>query len=995
MDFFIFFLVRYAIRDLVRRGIYKALDHQTRISIFVFVLLFLFSGGKVSADPTTQPLLQSSDITYVGRFGLPDGGSTPATYDYGGYGMAFYKKSDDTKTLYVSGHVYGPGYYGQVQVPADSQLKSASTGYSSLTKASVIQSIADAMEGHGNVENNGNGNFSMGIFPYNGKLIITAVNSYSFSNLGGHLVRDTLNVSGTGHVKPSSGLYSMTGGAPQRAIAGYMFLIPPEWRPLLGNMPAVTGECCLSIISTTSGGPALTAFDPDQVGTSNPIPGINLLYYPTPTHPVSCPTDGACQSQVFNLTSRVLGGGFVPNSRTVFFVEGHGTGPYCYGTAQECGNDTVMSDVKGPHAQPYRYQILAYDANDLVAVKSGVKQSYDPRPYNAAAPWVLHEFDGEDPRGSAAAFDPESGRLYIRVGTHTSPTVDVYQVAIPNGTPDTTPPTSPTSLAATSPSQSSISVTWNPATDNVAVTGYLIERCQGSGCSNFAQVGTPTSSPFLDSSLTPNTFYNYHVRATDAAGNLSGWSNVVGATTQAPDTTPPTTPGTLQTSVVSSSNINLTWTASTDTVGVTGYKVERCTGSGCTNFTEIGTPTTTNYSDTGLSATTTYRYQVRAVDGAGNNSGYSTIASATTPIAPPTPTFVNEYETVWNSSASPKTTPNFSVQTGDILVAYAVNESSSSTIATPPTGTLSGTWTLRQTVSATDYTYLRLWTLPVTANQSNVNVSFSNGSGNFGGSVLHFRNASSVGVTAQATGTTGNPTLTLNGISENSSIVMVNGDWSAKTGNRTYNTTQAGTFTETSAYADGSTYGVEAGYYANAGTSGNKTIGITAPTGMKWALAAVELTGNASRGSEACHTVNTTNFSQSAYAVYGAPFDPYQTSVNLMGATCTRADPHTVNATLGVSGDTTRIVYTRGYWYDAVGSAWRQYSGTCTGALNGDWCQGSVSATITDANLSTASVASPTYFVGMVCRMVNSQWRCGCRDTTCSSFYWQIQGAGF
>jgi hypothetical protein len=180
-------------------------------------------------------------------------------------------------------------------------------------------------------------------------------------------------------------------------------------------------------------------------------------------------------------------------------------------------------------------------------------------------------------------------------------------------------------------------------------------------------------------------------------------------------------------------------------------------------------------------------------------------------------------------ATSPKTTANFSVQSGDTLVAYAVNESSEATIATPPTGTLTGTWTLRQTLSASGFTALRLWTMNVASNQTNVNVTFTNSGGNFGGDVLHFRNASGIGVTAQANSTTGNPSLTLNGVEDNSTLVMVNGDWSAKTGARTYNTTQAGAFTETSAFADGSSYGVEAGYYANAGAAGNKTIGLTAP----------------------------------------------------------------------------------------------------------------------------------------------------------------------
>ena len=76
--------------------------------------------------------------------------------------------------------------------------------------------------------------------------------------------------------------------------------------------------------------------------------------------------------------------------------------------------------------------------------------------------------------------------------------------------------------------------------------------------------------------------------------------------------------------------INLSWTASTDNVGVTGYRVERCQGASCTSFVQIGTPTGTTFSNTGLAAGTTYRYRVRAIDAAGNLSAYSAIATATT-----------------------------------------------------------------------------------------------------------------------------------------------------------------------------------------------------------------------------------------------------------------------------------------------------------------------------------------------------------------------------
>lgn len=106
-----------------------------------------------------------------------------------------------------------------------------------------------------------------------------------------------------------------------------------------------------------------------------------------------------------------------------------------------------------------------------------------------------------------------------------------------------------------------------------------------------------------------------------------------------PDTTPPTDPASLAATPISDTRIDLAWTASTDNVAVTGYRIERCVGAGCGNFTEFTITPSNSYSNTtGLTGSTTYRYRVRAMDGAGNNSGYSNISSATTlppPIPPP------------------------------------------------------------------------------------------------------------------------------------------------------------------------------------------------------------------------------------------------------------------------------------------------------------------------------------------------------------------------
>jgi hypothetical protein len=100
----------------------------------------------------------------------------------------------------------------------------------------------------------------------------------------------------------------------------------------------------------------------------------------------------------------------------------------------------------------------------------------------------------------------------------------------------------------------------------------------------------------------------------------------------------PTAPGTLTATAVSSGEIDLAWSASTGTHGVTGYLVERCQGAGCSNFAQIATPTTTSYQDTTVSANNSYSYRIRAVDSLGNLGPYSNVATASTSltIAPST-----------------------------------------------------------------------------------------------------------------------------------------------------------------------------------------------------------------------------------------------------------------------------------------------------------------------------------------------------------------------
>ncbi len=96
------------------------------------------------------------------------------------------------------------------------------------------------------------------------------------------------------------------------------------------------------------------------------------------------------------------------------------------------------------------------------------------------------------------------------------------------------------------------------------------------------------------------------------------------------DTSAPSSPTGLTATAASTSQINLAWSASSDNVAVTGYRIYR-------NGAQIATTASTSFGNSGLSPSTTYTYTVRAYDAAGNLSGASNSASATTQSSAPAP----------------------------------------------------------------------------------------------------------------------------------------------------------------------------------------------------------------------------------------------------------------------------------------------------------------------------------------------------------------------
>ena len=221
---------------------------------------------------------------------------------------------------------------------------------------------------------------------------------------------------------------------------GYMTPIPTEWQSLLGAT-AMTGNAALSILSRTSNGPAAFGFNPSALnnaalgvgsgGATTPVTTIPYVYYPV-TKPLGQPEGPS--NGLFDGGTLLTGMTFVPGTSTVLFFGSIGQGNFGYGEASSFADTNRTS--KGYHNTGgiYNYQLLAYNANDFLAVKNGQMNPWDLRPY---ATWHMNfpiQSGGAPPGGMT--FDPATGRLYVEImGADTEaqysslPLIEVYQLS--------------------------------------------------------------------------------------------------------------------------------------------------------------------------------------------------------------------------------------------------------------------------------------------------------------------------------------------------------------------------------------------------------------------------------------------------------------------------------------------------------------------------------------------------------------------------------------
>ena len=365
------------------------------------------SSGAYSNTPITLeelPLLTPADLTYIGAFHVPNQDGDGNSLGYSGHALGYYPANH---SLFFGGHDWYQ-LLCEIGIPAEINLTQT---------AAILQDCTDVTEGH--LDSIDDGSIKLGgTLVYNGRLLVSAYSYYDAD--GSQSVSHFTSSLDLGSGGDLGGPYAVGDWA--GIVSGYMGLVPPEWQAALGG-PAFTGNCCLSIISRTSYGPALSIFDPDSVGSVQPAPAKSLLNYPS-SHPLAA---WDATSPLFNGSTQIRGAAFPPGSRSVLFFGRQGVGEFCYGGGEECGDPTSI--YQGTHAYPYVHQVWAYDALELQAVRDGLKEPWEVQPY---ALWRLEDMDST---GSAtlagATYDPASGRVYLTEAYGEQPVVHVYELTVP------------------------------------------------------------------------------------------------------------------------------------------------------------------------------------------------------------------------------------------------------------------------------------------------------------------------------------------------------------------------------------------------------------------------------------------------------------------------------------------------------------------------------------------------------------------------------------
>lgn len=363
------------------------------ILVLVKCLATSMPGIATSSD---LPLLHKNDLVYVGAFRVPRNDLNGATFEYGGYAPAY---NQSRNTLFLVGH-------RQHQLTAEISIPNitASNDLEDLATADFLQPFVDATAGMRRQVNPSNKQAHV----IGGQLVVgdqLLVNVYStYDTRGSQRASLFIRSTDLGADRGVTGPYSI--GSNVHLTSAYLARVPTDWQnDFQGTL--LTGNCCRSIVSFQSHGPAISVFDPPTDPDRSRIAAKNLLRYDS-TYPLG--PGMKSKNPIFNMTSEIEGIVFPGGTDSILFFGRHGLGDYCYGEADVCGDKAMV--YKGNHAYPYVYQVWAYRASDLAQVRRSRKNPRKIEPYDVWEFNLPFETDNTHSIGGVA-YDSESKRLFL------------------------------------------------------------------------------------------------------------------------------------------------------------------------------------------------------------------------------------------------------------------------------------------------------------------------------------------------------------------------------------------------------------------------------------------------------------------------------------------------------------------------------------------------------------------------------------------------------
>jgi chitodextrinase len=309
---------------------------------------------------------------------------------------------------------------------------------------------------------------------------------------------------------------------------------------------------------------------------------------------------------------------------------------------------TSFSDTTVSPGSSYTYTVAGVDSNSLTSLASNAAVVVTTGVTNLLANPGFESWSGTTPlswftygpaTGLAQSADAHSGTSSIRVSTSSA---SYAAAGINDGSKG-----SPT-IASTTPGTTYTASCWVKASSPIPIKIQLQDTKPNGTFATTAAITSITPSDVThwfqeqvsytgvtSGNKLPLSIYSTSTKSGGATFEVDDCTLAVVPPAPPPDHTPPTAPTNLAATATSSSQVHLSWTAATDNVGVTGYKILR---NGALAGSTAGA---TSFDDVGLTGNTTYSYTVVALDAAQNQGPPTAAVNATTqpvPVGPAAPT---------------------------------------------------------------------------------------------------------------------------------------------------------------------------------------------------------------------------------------------------------------------------------------------------------------------------------------------------------------------